>query len=642
MQKLSAVDHQVLFKHLYDDAPIGIALVSMELNWLNINPALSKILGYTEDELLMCSTDDVTHPEDINNTKGLIKELLDGAISTFEVEKRYIHRNGSLIWTSLHVSLLHDQKLPLCFILQIIDNTKNKLSELKLQESIERYTSLKKYNHDAILSFGLDGCIIHGNQMTESLTGYRIEELVGVSISKLIGKKNLNSILTIPNDYTRTEKGINYIKHKDNHEVEVLATLAPIIIHNENMGFYIIVKDMTEQKRLIIEKEAAVKMNQAKSDFLAMMSHEIRTPMNGVIGVAELLLDTNLDPEQIEFVQIIKRSGSSLLTIINDILDFSKIESGKNEINEDPFNLRSAISESMQIILPKALEKNLEITTTVSANVPTVIKGDETKLKQVLMNLLSNAIKFTPNGAVAILVESISQIEDKVCLQFAVRDTGLGVPEEKIVHLFEPFYQVDNIMTRKTEGTGLGLAICKKLVHLLDGEIWYEPGKDQWGSIFSFTAAFQVQTESSQADISLLEGNSIKSSLKVLIAEDNKVNQIVLKKMLEKLGYNATVVENGKEAVEAVKRYPYDIIFMDIQMPLMDGLESTNLIRELLSSNHTTYIVAVTAHAINGDREKYILAGMDEYISKPISVSALSDIFDKFHSLKKLAPKSND
>ncbi|NOU94358.1 PAS domain S-box protein [Paenibacillus sp. LMG 31456] len=644
MQEFKVYNSQTLFEHIYRNSPIGIALISLEQKWTHVNPTVCNILGYSEEEFLILTADEFSHPDDVGNTERLIRDLLDGAISFFEIEKRYFHKNGHIVWTSLHVSLVRDENdgQPLYFITQIIDVTKNKLAELKLQESIERYTSLKKYNHDAIISFGLDGIIINGNNMAQHLTGYTIEEMIGGTISKLIGENNLAKLLLTLKDHTtieRIEKDINDIKHKDGCTVEVLVTLAPIIIQAKIVGFYIIAKDMTEQKKLIIEKEAAEKTNKAKSDFLAMMSHEIRTPMNGVIGMTDVLLETNLDKEQIEYVQVIKQSGDTLLTIINDILDFSKIESGKTELIEEPFNVRAILSESLYMFMSKALEKNLEITTSVCPYVPNIVHGDATKLRQVLMNLLSNAIKFTPNGAIAISVENISQELDTVRLKFGIKDTGIGVPKEKVIHLFEPFYQVDHFMTRKTEGTGLGLAICKKLVHLMDGEIWHESSTDHTGSTFLFTANFQIQPhlESMQFDMSIQQDNSMENpaehSVKILIAEDNEVNQVVLKKMVEKLGYTATLVHNGKDALEAVKQYPYDIIFMDIQMPWMDGLEATKAIKEIAatsSNKKRPYIVAVTAHAIKGDCQKYIAEGMDEYVSKPVSIHAISGIIDKF------------
>ncbi|MCR2806601.1 PAS domain S-box protein [Paenibacillus soyae] len=638
MQNLETIDPQALFGHIYTNAPIGIALISLDRKWIHVNPAVCRIFGYTEEEFMHFTIEDIRHPDDGGNASGLLTELWEGVIPSFESENRYLNKDGDIVWTSVHVSLVRDENdgKPLYYICQFIDVTKNKLAEMKLQESIERYTSLKKYNHDAIISFGLDGVMINGNSMAQQMTGYLIEELIGSQISKLIGDKNAARLLLALNhhaDIERVEKDISFIRHKDGHSVEVLVTLAPIIIQNQTMGFYIIAKDMTEQKKLIIEKEAAEKTNKAKSDFLAMMSHEIRTPMNGVIGMTDVLLETKLDEEQMEYVQIIKKSGDTLLAIINDILDFSKIESGKTELMEEPLNVRAVLSETLYLVMSKALEKNLEITTSVDPKVPNLVQGDVTKLRQVLLNLLSNAIKFTPNGAISIVVETVSQEMNTVRLQFAIRDTGIGVPKDQVSQLFEPFYQVDHFMTRKTEGTGLGLAICKKLVELMDGQIWHEAPEDQTGSTFLFTASFRVQSSDSESCDSWpeLDGsfeNSTEPSLKILIAEDNEVNQVVLKKMIEKLGHKTTLVQNGQEAVEAVKRYPYDIIFMDIQMPGMDGLEATKRIHETLADKKKPCIVAVTAHAMKGDCEKYLAEGMDAYVSKPISIDAISAILE--------------
>lgn len=633
MSDINIFGHQALFEHVYKSAPIGIALVTIEGNWISVNPAACKMFGLTEEELMAQPATDYIYSDCINNKDKLFQSL-DETSSTIAVEKQFVHRDGRGIWASMHVSLVRDEKdqTPLFFISQIVDITNSKVTEQKLQESIERYTSLKKYNHDAIISFNLEGRIINGNQMAEQLTGYKIPELIGTKISNLIGERNLARVLSDIADYVAVEKGINGIHHKDGHTVEVLATLAPIVIHDKNVGFYIIAKDMTEQKRLIIEKEAAQKTNKAKSEFLAMMSHEIRTPMNGVIGMTDLILETELDEEQRDYVQIIKKSGTTLLNIINDILDFSKIESGRTELVEETFNLRTALSETLNLILPKALEKNIEVTTSVASDVPNQVHGDVTKLRQILMNLLSNAIKFTPNGAVSISVQCVEDQGNSALIQFSVMDTGIGVPSEKVAQLFEPFYQVDHYMTRQVEGTGLGLAICKKLVQLMGGDIWYEKNQNQPGSVFTFTVdfSFKPNADNSQETGTVHENHSLGSDLKILIAEDNEVNQLVLKKMIEKLGYHSTTVQNGLEAVEALERFPYDIVFMDIQMPFMDGTEAVRLIKESASSEKQPYIVAVTAHAIKGDREKYLGMGMDEYVSKPVSMNVISGIIDKF------------
>lgn len=633
MSGINIFGHQALFEHVYKSAPIGIALVTIEGNWISVNPAACKMFGLTEEELMAQPATDYIYSDCINNKDKLFQSL-DETSSTIAVEKQFVHRDGRGIWASMHVSLVRDEKdqSPLFFISQIVDITNSKIAEQRLQESIERYTSLKKYNHDAIISFNLEGRIINGNQMAEQLTGFKIPELIGTRISNLIGERHLARILSPLADYVAVEKAINVIHHKNGHTVEVLATLAPIVIYNKNVGFYIIAKDMTEQKRLIIEKEAAEKTNKAKSEFLAMMSHEIRTPMNGVIGMTDLILETELDDEQRDYVQIIKKSGTTLLNIINDILDFSKIESGRTELVKETFNLRTALSETLNLILPKALEKNIEVTTSVASDVPNQVYGDVTKLRQILMNLLNNAIKFTPNGAVSISVQCVEDQGNSALIQFSVMDTGIGVPSEKVAQLFEPFYQVDHYMTRQVEGTGLGLAICKKLVQLMGGDIWYEKNQNQPGSVFTFTGDFSFKSNdvNQQENGAVHENHSSGNDLKILIAEDNEVNQLVLKKMIEKLGYHSTTVQNGLEAVEAFERYSYDIVFMDISMPFMDGTEAFRLIKESASSEKQPFIVAVTAHAIKGDREKYLGMGMDEYVSKPVSMNVISGIIDKF------------
>lgn len=641
MSDINIFGHQAVFEHVYKSAPIGIALVTIEGNWISVNPAACKMFGYTEEELMAQPATEYIYSDCITNKDKLFRSL-DESSSINAVEKQFVHKDGNVIWASMHVSLVRDEQdqTPLFFISQIVDITDSKVAEQKLQESIERYTSLKKYNHDAIISFNLDGSVLNGNQMAEQLTGYKIPELIGTRISNLIGERNLDRVLSSMEDYAAVEKAINVIHHKDGHTVEVLATLAPIVIHNKNVGYYIIAKDMTEQKRLIIEKEAAEKTNKAKSEFLAMMSHEIRTPMNGVIGMTDLILDTELDEEQREYVQIIKKSGTTLLNIINDILDFSKIESGRTELVEETFNIRMALSETLNMILPKALEKNIEVTTSVACDVPPQVYGDMTKLRQVLMNLLTNAIKFTSNGSVSISVQCVKSRAHSALLQFSVADTGIGVASDKVSQLFEPFYQVDHYMTRQVEGTGLGLAICKKLVQLMGGDIWYERNPNHPGSIFSFTVDLSVETNGGNIlePGTVHENHSSSSDLKILIAEDNEVNQLVLKKMIQKLGHNSTTVTNGVEAVEAFKRDLYDMVFMDIQMPYMDGMEAVRVIQESAPPGKQPYIVAVTAHAIKGDREKYLGMGMDEYVSKPVSMNVISNIIDKYLEDKSTAP----
>ncbi|MDQ0720747.1 PAS domain S-box-containing protein [Paenibacillus sp. W4I10] len=509
------------------------------------------------------------------------------------------------------------------------DITERKRIEFKLQESVERYTSLKKYNHDAIISFNMDGNIMNANPVAVKMTGCPVAGMIGTSISRFIGASNLSLILR--SNYEMAEKEINAVRHTDGSETEVLATLAPIIINNSNVGFYLIAKDITEQKKLLVAKETAERMNKAKSEFLAMMSHEIRTPMNGVIGMTDLLLDTpGLSGEQKEYIEIIQKSGDSLLAIINDILDFSKIESGKTDLVDDPFDLAEIVTETVQIVKPLARVKKLDVRMCIDDAIPTPVYGDAYRLKQVLTNIIGNAVKFTSEGGVEIEVRVKEQCANNVQLYFKVKDSGIGIPLEKRQQLFEPFYQLDNFMTRKPQGTGLGLAISKKLVELMQGDIWIEES-DEPGTTFIFTACFKLNNSEESNRFDQLQKKNRTASLRILIAEDNEVNQLVLSRMIEKKGHVVDHVVDGVEAVEAVKHNPYDIIFMDVHMPRLDGFEATKMIKELKSSEDCPYIIAVTANAVRGDMDKCLKAGMDAYVSKPIKIESIMHALETYY-----------
>jgi hypothetical protein len=421
------------------------------------------------------------------------------------------------------------------------------------------------------------------------------------------------------------------------------------------LGFSI---DVSEQRAARDAMQRAVESaqgaSQAKSDFLANMSHEIRTPMNGILGMTELVLESHLEPEQRDDIGLVKASAGALLTIVNEILDFSKIEAGKLDLEEVPFDLRKLVRDTMRSMALRAQQKGLALTCHIPANLPRSMKGDPGRLRQVLINLLGNAIKFTQQGSVTLALEIGAQSDERCELAFAVIDTGIGIPLDKQELIFEAFAQVDGSTTRQYGGTGLGLTICRRLVILMQGDLRVisEPGK---GSTFHFSvplrhSAPQAFAEENPADplaeappeVLALAGRTplpgdehapgSGNGLRILLAEDNPVNQRLALRLLEKMGHRIVLVDNGLDALERVMQGGFDLVLMDVQMPELDGLSATRRIRQWETSHGVHVpIIAMTARAMQGDRDRCLEAGMDDYLSKPVDSERLRQLVSRFH-----------
>ena len=519
---------------------------------------------------------------------------------------------------------------------------------IKIKDQFERSLGFKEEflrtlvtkTEEAILIADFEGDIFEINSVALYMFGYSQEELEGNNFS-MLRKKALTEEedqkgvkLLLENKFWNDEV---LLKKKDKSIFDAYVSVSHIRKQDEEYLVYR-VSDIsmrkTAEKQLIKAKEEAEAAAVAKTSFLATMSHEIRTPMNGVIGMANVLRDTKLNKEQSSYVDTVLKSGQNLLSIINEVLDFSKAESGKMIVESIPMNVEEQLTDAMELMSAMAEKKGLSITGKVESDTPTAVLTDPTKVKQVLTNLISNSLKFTEKGGIHINIRKRIEEKNEIYLEFSVKDTGIGIETKNLSKVFESFTQSDSSTTRKYGGTGLGLAICKKLVNLMGGNIWVNSTFGE-GSCFYFTIkAEKYDDEFKDSDsIQHQDDSTLMNGIRILLAEDNKVNQEVASLIFKGMGGVVDVAENGAQAVEMCRKSSYELIFMDVQMPELDGIQATKEILSNPEAYGSPYIIAMTANAFDEDKENCLNAGMHDFISKPIMMDDLKSALRVFREL---------
>ncbi len=777
------------FKELVEHATDIIYRTDAEGRFVYINPVAVMALGYSVEEAKGMLFTDVIRAGYRELAKRYYFQQFLSKESNSYYEFPVTTKDGGELWLGQSVQLMQEYGAVVGFQAIARDITERKHAEDALRENEQRLFQFLEAIPVGVYILSADGTPYYANRMAQEILGKgivsdissnQLAETYQAYVSgtdQMYPSEQLPIVRALAGERSFVE---NVELKRTDRRVPLYITATPVYDGKGDVAYAMAAFiDLTERKRLEDDlrkaKEIAEAATKAKSEFLAMMSHEIRTPMNGVIGMTELLARTSLSAEQREYVEMIQVSGEALLTIINDILDFSKIESGKLDLEEHPFELRDCIEKAFDVLTPKATEKKIDLLYLLDPQLPPMIVGDETRLRQVIINLVGNGIKFTEQGEVFVKAEASRSNEAGLEIHVAVKDTGIGIPQDRMNRLFQAFSQVDASTTRKYGGTGLGLAISSRLVTAMGGTIWLESevGKgttfhftivagsatgtaqvprvyvkanqteltnkrvllvddnktnlhilslqiEQWGMIARatqspkeaigwvsrddpfdvaildmqmpdmdgvvlarelrnlrppdrlplilltsigrttaadfpkdlFAALVSKPIKQSQLYNVLLETISgrqwiidkrpsvvspqVRSSrpLNILVAEDNTINQKLIRRVLEQLGYQPEIVENGRAAVDAVQRERYDVLLMDVHMPEMDGLQATRLIVNTLKPAERPVIVAMTADAMEGDREKCIEAGMDDYITKPIHLDVVYKLLEKWGSRK--------
>lgn len=629
------------YKSLFEYNPAAVYSLNLEGEYSAVNSNMVQMLDIPRSMLIGRSFLSNLEKSEKNKGEAFFELVKQGEPQYYET--RVVSSSGRKIEVSVtNVPIIVDKEMVGVYGI-VSDITERKEYTERIQELSKQHELILNTVTEGIYGLDTDGITMFMNPAAASMFGYEAHEFIGKSSHPIIHhsradgsyfpKEECPIHMTVMDGHARSVME-DVFWRKDGSSFLVQYQVTPIIDEGQIRGAVIVFNDVTGEREIVRAKETAELAAQAKSEFLSLVSHEIRTPMNGIVGMTELLVGTDLSEEQREYAQIIQESGDALLNILNDILDFSKLESGKMALAYEPFSLRKMLEQVAELFKPRADEKHLEIRFRLNPSIPDYMAGDAMRIRQILVNLVGNALKFTDQGSIEVTVDMIKggRPEDTV-LDFAVEDTGIGIPADKLDQLFQSFSQLHPVINRKYGGTGLGLVISKRLVEIMGGSISVESTEGK-GSIFRFAIPAARVEASGEKSASEFQHDrtrqSDKVAMRILVAEDHPVNRKILQEYLEKLGYQADVCTNGVEAIDAISQNAYDIVLMDIHMPVMDGLKATDLLHRLIPEDRIPPIIAVTGNTKREDKEACLEIGMRDFISKPVMLSELKRVLQQW------------
>ncbi len=624
--------------------PAGICMVDTTGRYINANTRFCEYIGYSCEELLGLTLDEITHPDDQTRDVNALTQLLAGDIDVYKTEKRYVHKNGNAFWVELTATLVRDAKrIPLYAIGVVHEIESRKCAEAALRESETRFRTLFEQASFSVQLLSIDGHTLQVNKAWEELwhikdatKSYVLNEynvltdpqLEAKGITALIRRAYAGESVALPSIvYDPAEIGlngrsrwVNAFAHPIKDESGTVREV--MLIHND------VTDQVAAEWQLKNAKEAAEAASLMKSEFLANMSHEIRTPLSSILGFAEVLKrDEITADDRKKYLEIIQRNGRSLTQILNDVLDLSQVEAGTTKVHSATVVIQDLVADVVNLFAVEHKKRGLFLNLSIESGAPKSIHTDPVRARQILVNLVGNAIKFTTQGGVTVHVKAT---EAGSPLEIAVRDTGIGIPPECHDQLFQAFSQIDNSSTRQFAGTGLGLALSKRLAQLLGGDIVLAESVPGGGCTFVLRLPTQTGLPSPQ---DLPESAKIPSrsldrkftGLHVLVADDYSDNQLLLSSLLEYQGATVDVAADGRQAVAKARSGNFDLILMDIQMPVMDGLEA---VRELRRLGYAKPIIAITGHAMKEEVRRCLDAGCTDHLPKPIDAGALTKMID--------------